>query len=385
MLHRVPSRKVCLFAQTFQRRHRSLNKALLHWIPYFSLCFLHSLNKGLAFFQHCLSGQVRFQKSQKGLYDTCNPVIRSSLSKRRDFAQIWKKPLWSRLSPAANDVNPVYTVFVNLSLLVKKWCLNWTHMCWFMGVWTYANAEVLSKKLVEVLLAWNEGQTQLTFDNKEGIRRLSLQLAWDERGDTLRRCNISEVLWSTSFSLFLHVCILKGWGFPILCTEKDTTVIFGTFFGLLQTFLMNIISGVKGGVSSLLEAFLLSEGWKLWLEDFCCAGCRKRTFAIQYKLLLLWKEHVGYLLFIMLGLTSLAMISCGCNRKYFILCDSIKRWNDNQKHNCGRVWYVYVEIFWSPLTHIGKPLTVDLLLYMSSTVCRLFSTTITSFPNALTV
>lgn len=31
-----------------------------------------------------------------------------------------KKPLWSRLSPAANDVNPVYTVFVNLSLLVKK-------------------------------------------------------------------------------------------------------------------------------------------------------------------------------------------------------------------------------------------------------------------------
>lgn len=36
------------------------------------------------------------------------------------FAQNWRKPLRSRLSPAANDVNPVHTVFVNLSLLVKE-------------------------------------------------------------------------------------------------------------------------------------------------------------------------------------------------------------------------------------------------------------------------
>lgn len=31
----------------------------------FSLCFSHFLNKGLTFFQHCLSGQVRFQKAKK--------------------------------------------------------------------------------------------------------------------------------------------------------------------------------------------------------------------------------------------------------------------------------------------------------------------------------
>lgn len=36
-------------------------------------------------------------------------------------------------------------------------------MCWFMGVWTYANMEVLGKNLVEALLALNKGQTQFTF------------------------------------------------------------------------------------------------------------------------------------------------------------------------------------------------------------------------------
>lgn len=38
---------------------------------------------------------------------------------------------------------------------------------------------------------------------------------------------------------------------------------------------------------------------------------------------------------------------------------------------------------WSPSTHIGKPLTVDLLLYMSTTSTTTTSTT--SFPHALTV
>lgn len=37
---------------------------------------------------------------------------------------------------------------------------------------------------------------------------------------------------------------------------------------------------------------------------------------------------------------------------------------------------------WSPSTHIGKPLTVDLLLYMSTTST---TTSTTSFPHALTV
>lgn len=40
------------------------------------------------------------------------------------------------------------------------------------------------------------------------------------------------------------------------------------------------------------------------------------------------------------------------------------------------------EASWSPSTHIGKPLTVDLLLYMSTTST---TTSATSFPHALTV
>lgn len=66
------------------RRHKSLNKPLLHWILTSFVRFLHSLNKGLTFFN--TAGQV--SKSQNGLFDTCNPVIRPSLSKMRDFAQI---------------------------------------------------------------------------------------------------------------------------------------------------------------------------------------------------------------------------------------------------------------------------------------------------------
>lgn len=74
---------------------------------------------------------------EKFLDDTCSPVICPSLSEKKgagvcyfsfflclgflggfynSFAQNWRKPLRSRLSPAANDVNPVHTVFVNVSL-----------------------------------------------------------------------------------------------------------------------------------------------------------------------------------------------------------------------------------------------------------------------------
>lgn len=37
-----------------------------------------------------------------------------------------------------------------------------------MGVWTYANAEVLSKNLVEALLAWNKGKTVHFLTIREG-------------------------------------------------------------------------------------------------------------------------------------------------------------------------------------------------------------------------
>lgn len=72
-------------------------------------------------------------------------------------------------------------------------------------------------------------------------------------------------------------CILFTWVYPEgilkLCTEKEATAMFGIFFGLLQTFLTKIPSGVTGrGVSSLLPNLL-----GLWMRDFCCAGCRKQT------------------------------------------------------------------------------------------------------------
>lgn len=189
------------------------------------------------------------------------------------------------------------------------------------------------------------------------------------------------------FFFIIFTCVyLKGMRvFNTVHWEGHNSDIWDFFF----SFTSNIpneynVRGQRGGVIFARSLFAI-RGMKIAVGRLLLRWMQKTDFAIQYKLLLLWKEHVGYLLFMMLGLTSLVVISCGCNRKSFVLYDSIKRWNDNQKHYCGRVWYVYVEIFWSPSTHIGKPLTVDLLLYMSSTVCRLFSTTITSFPNALTV
>lgn len=86
-------------------------------------------------------------KKPKGLYDTSNPVIRHLYLKKEVFCSNLKKtPLWSRLSPAANDVKPVYTVFVNLSLLsfFKKKIIMFKYSSDVLGVWTHANSEVRS-------------------------------------------------------------------------------------------------------------------------------------------------------------------------------------------------------------------------------------------------
>lgn len=69
--------------------------------------------------------------------------------------------------------------------------------------------------------------------------------------------------------------LLKGWGFEILCTEKDKTAIFGTFM-----FTSNIpneynVRGQKGVVIFALNCLLYRI--ELWLEDLCCSGCRKQT------------------------------------------------------------------------------------------------------------
>lgn len=110
------------------------------------------------------------------------------------------------------------------------------------------------------------------FDDEEGIRGLSLQLAWDERGDTLTRCHISEVLWSTSFSLFLRV-YLKGMRVFNTGHWEGHNRYF--FFCLLQTFLMNIMSVVKEGVCHLCShtSCLLTKK----IKDFRCPGCWKWT------------------------------------------------------------------------------------------------------------
>lgn len=65
-------------------------------------------------------------------------------------------------------------------------------------------------------------------------------------------------------------------------------------------------------------------------------------------------------------------------------------WLDNTKRQIREpkpTKCLYVGTFWSlPSTHIGKPLTVDVLLYMSSAVCRLLNYNFFfGFPNALIV
>lgn len=79
-------------------------------------------------------------------------------------------------------------------------------------------------------------------------------------------------------------------------------------------------------------------------KKFGCAGCRKTDFAIQYKLLLLLKEHIS----------CLSSDDDGFNIKgrrggvSTILYENIK---SNQKHYCGRVWYVCMLILQPLDTH----------------------------------
>lgn len=179
-------------------------------------------------------------------------------------------------------------------------------MCWFMGVWTYANAEVLSRNLVEALLA------QLTFWQwGRDFRGLSLQLAWDDRGDTLIRCNISGVLWSTSFFFSLCFTCVYLKGMRGYCALRRTQQWYLGGFFLFTSNIPNEynVRGQRGWVSTLLESFLLSWEFKLWLEDFRCAGCRKPTLQFNTSCCYVEKNMSAVYNWMMLGLTSLAVVS----------------------------------------------------------------------------
>lgn len=144
-------------------------------------------------------------------------------------------------------------------------------MCWFMCLCIWTHAEVLSRNRVEASLARIKGQTQISVW-QQGWDQKPLSAAGLMKDGTPWEDGI--FLWSTSFSLFLHVCILKGWGVSILGTEKDTTKIIGTIF----LFTSNIpneynIRGQRGDVTFAWSLFVYQKNKSCG----CCAGCRKQT------------------------------------------------------------------------------------------------------------
>lgn len=104
----------------------------------------------------------------------------------------------------------------------------------------------------------------------------------------------------------------------------DTTAIFGTF--LLTSNIPNEYNarGQRGGVSSLLDFVI--RGIKDVVGRLLLCWMQKTDFAIQYKLLLLWKERVGYLPFDAVGFNI-----TGCDNIWMqwgnlsFLYDNIKR------------------------------------------------------------
>lgn len=164
------------------------------------------------------------------------------------------------------------------------------------------------------------------FDNKEGIRRLSLQLAWHERENTLSSIkNIFVIIFTCVYLKGMRVLNAMHW-------EGQTSDIWDVFFVcLLQTFLMNILSGVKEGCHLCSDAFCYQRNKKLELEDVCCAGCRKQILQFNTSCCYLFGKNTSAVyISMMLDLTSL--VWWDVTGKPLILSDNIKRWNENQKH-----------------------------------------------------
>lgn len=140
----------------------------------------------------------------------------------------------------------------------------------------------------------------------------------------------------------VFMCVSKrDEGFQCHALRRTQQRYLGFFFCLLQTFLINIMSGVERGVIFAWALFCYQRNKSCGWKTFVCAGCRKQTLKFNTSCCYLFgKNHVGCLYFTDVGFSITDCNIMWCDRASLILFDNIKRWNDNQKHYCGQVWYV---------------------------------------------
>lgn len=202
-------------------------------------------------------------------------------------------------------------------------------MCWFMSVWTHA--EVLSGGRLARLPT--KGPTRFKCSWIVGLPTAGLM----KDGTPWK-----DGIFLTFYEALLFLCVyLKGIeGFQHGALRRTRRRYLGLFC-LLQTFLMNKMSGVKGfffggaGHHLCLKAFLLmgriKTFWLLrWLQkkknrldSSCCYfGKRKK---VSSNLLMGWCRVQGQ------------EDAKGTIGEPW---DDVKRRNENQKPNCGRVWRV---------------------------------------------
>lgn len=151
-----------------------------------------------------------------------------------------------------------------------------------------------------------------------------------------------------------HLYMLKGSGLWLIVHWQNSDIFH--VFSLRQTFHMNLTwRGLSPNIPFL---FLMTRIW----DD---SGCRKVHFKANPSCCYSFRKNLSAIFDVIL--IWLAVLN---QRGSLIWLDSTK----------GEIWEpkpskcLYVGVFWSPLsTHIGKPLTVDVLLYMSSAVCRLLN------------
>lgn len=244
-------------------------------------------------------------------------------------------------------------------------------MCWFMSVWTHAEV-LISGSLARLP---TKGPTRSKCSRIVGLPTAGLMkdgTPWEDG------------IFLTFYEALLFLCVyLKGIERFQNGALRRTRRRYLGLFCLLQTFLMNKMSGVKGfffGGPGNIFAWKPFCWWEEWKSFGCCAGCRKKkTDSIQ------------------------AAATLGRGRRCRLVCcwdDAefrVRRMQQELSGSRETTWRggtrtknltvgesdvsALLEKSRSPSTHIGKPLTVDLLLYMSSTS----TTTSTSFPHALTV
>lgn len=169
------------------------------------------------------------------------------------------------------------------------------------------------------------------FDSRDGTRSPPLQLAWWKTG----HLEGTEYFWSSMkhFFFIIFTCVyLKGTrGFNTGHWEGHNEDNWDYFL-----FTSNIpneynVRGQQGGMSPLLEAFLFMRRIKVVVVAL---DAENRLCRLIQAAATLGRTCRLY------DLLTLSLTPHGCNGKYLIPCDNLKRWNKSQKHYCGRVWYV---------------------------------------------